>query len=97
MRSKRAWMDGRLVPTAEATVPFLNTGLHYGLAVFEGIRAYRTARGTAVFRLREHVERLMHSAQVLAMPEIPWSEADIVEAVRQTVAPTASTSATSAR
>ncbi len=86
MRSKQVWMDGRLVPAEQAVVPFLNTGLHYGLAVFEGIRAYRTARGTAVFRLREHVERLMHSAQVLAMPAIPWSEADIVEAVRHTVA-----------
>ena len=83
MRSKRAWMDGRLVPTAEATVPFLNTGLHYGLAVFEGIRAYRTARGSAVFRLPEHIERLMHSAQVLAMPPIPWSQAEIVDRLQR--------------
>ena len=79
-------MNGRLVPPEEATVPFLNTGLHYGLAVFEGIRAYRTARGTAVFRLREHVARLMGSARVLAMPAIPWSESEIIEAVRETVA-----------
>jgi branched-chain amino acid aminotransferase len=86
MRSKQVWMNGRLVPTEQATVPFLNTGLHYGLAVFEGIRAYRTARGPAVFRLREHVERLMGSAQVLALPAIPWSEAEILEAVRETVA-----------
>ena len=86
MRSKQVWMDGRLVPTEQATVPFLNTGLHYGLAVFEGIRAYRTTCGPAVFRLREHVERLMGSARVLAMPPIRWSEADIVEAVRETVA-----------
>jgi branched-chain amino acid aminotransferase len=86
MRSKHLWMNGELVPVEEATVPFLNTGLHYGLAVFEGIRAYRTARGPAVFRLREHIERLMHSAQVLAMPAIPWSEVEIVEAVREVVA-----------
>ncbi|HEY2942855.1 MAG TPA: branched-chain amino acid transaminase [Vicinamibacteria bacterium] len=86
MRSKQVWMNGRLVPTEQATVPFLNTGLHYGLAVFEGIRAYRTARGPAVFRLREHVARLMGSAQVLALPAIPWSEAEILEAVRETVA-----------
>jgi branched-chain amino acid aminotransferase len=86
MRSKHIWMNGGLVPSEEATVPFLNTGLHYGLAVFEGIRAYRTARGTAVFRLGEHVERLMGSARVLAMPAIPWSEAEIVEAVREVVA-----------
>jgi len=86
MRSKQVWMDGRLVPTEQATVPFLNTGLHYGLAVFEGIRAYGTARGSAVFRLPEHVARLMHSAQVLAMPPIPWSEAEILEAVCEVVA-----------
>jgi len=86
MQSKQVWMNGRLVPTEQATVPLLNTGLHYGLAVFEGIRAYRTARGSAVFRLPEHVERLMHSAQVLAMPPIPWSEAEIIDAVRQVVA-----------
>ena len=86
MQSKQVWMNGRLVPAEQATVPFLNTGLHYGLAVFEGIRAYRTARGPAVFRLREHVERLLHSAHVLAMPAIPWSEAEIVAAVREVVA-----------
>jgi branched-chain amino acid aminotransferase len=86
MQSKHVWMNGRLVPTEQATVPFLNTGLHYGLAVFEGIRAYRTARGPAVFRLREHVKRLMHSAHVLAMPAIPWSEPEIVTAVREVVA-----------
>jgi branched-chain amino acid aminotransferase len=86
MRSKQIWIDGHLVPTEEARVPFLNTGLHYGLAVFEGIRAYQTARGTAVFRLREHIARLMGSARVLALPAIPWSEADIVEAVREVVA-----------
>jgi branched-chain amino acid aminotransferase len=86
MRSKHVWMNGALVPAEQATVPFLNTGLHYGLAVFEGIRAYGTARGSAVFRLPEHIERLMHSAVVLAMPPIPWSGAEIVEAVRETVA-----------
>jgi len=86
MRLKHVWLNGGLVPAEEATVPFLNAGLHYGLGVFEGIRAYRTARGTAVFRLREHIDRLMGSAKVLALPPIPWSETDIVEAVREVVA-----------
>jgi branched-chain amino acid aminotransferase len=86
MKSKYTWMNGTLVPTEQATVPFLTAGLHHGLAVFEGIRAYGTARGSAVFRLPEHVERLMHSAQVLEMPPIPWSEADIVGAIREVVA-----------
>lgn len=86
MHSKYTWMNGTLVPTEQATVPFLTAGLHHGLAVFEGIRAYGTARGSAVFRLPEHVARLMHSAQVLEMPPIPWSEADIVEAIREVVA-----------
>ena len=86
MRSKYIWMDGALVPADEAKVPFLNAGLHYGLAVFEGIRAYGTAQGTAVFRLREHVKRLLGSAQVLAMPGIRWSEDEIVEAIREVVA-----------
>ena len=52
------WMNGQLVEDADARVPFLTAGLHYGMAVFEGIRCYQTAAGPAVFRLREHLERL---------------------------------------
>ena len=55
---KYIWMDGTLVEYEKATVPFLNTALHYGLGVFEGIRCYATEQGPAVFRLKEHMQRL---------------------------------------
>ena len=61
----KIWMDGGLMPAEEANIPFLNTALHYGLGVFEGIRCYETERGPAVFRLREHMERLVRSARIL--------------------------------
>src|SRR6266568_1490534 len=55
------WYDGKLVPWREATTHVLTHSLHYGLAVFEGVRAYQTAIGTAVFRLKEHTERLFEA------------------------------------
>jgi len=86
MPAKYVWMDGELVPAEKAAVPFLSAGLHHGLGVFEGIRAYRTARGPAVFRLREHARRLLGSAHVFALPGMRWSESEVVEAVREVVA-----------
>jgi branched-chain amino acid aminotransferase len=80
----KIWMDGELVDWEQATVHVLTHSLHYGTAVFEGIRAYPVAGGTAVFRLREHVARLFASAHLLAM-ELPFTEEQIVEAVRATV------------
>ncbi|HET9122317.1 MAG TPA: branched chain amino acid aminotransferase, partial [Acidiferrobacteraceae bacterium] len=59
------WFDGELVPWRGATTHVLTHSLHYGLAVFEGIRAYETAGGTALFRLEDHVERLLGSAHIL--------------------------------
>ena len=76
MESRFIWMDGKLVEFADATVHFLNVGLHYGLAVFEGIRCYDTDRGPAVFRLTEHVERLIDSAHVLGLRDIVMKRAD---------------------
>ena len=67
MKADYIWMDGELVPYDQANVHFLNQGLHYGLAVFEGIRAYDTDRGPAVFRLPEHVNRLLDSAHALGI------------------------------
>jgi len=61
------WLDGRLLPQEQATVSVLTHALHYGTSVFEGIRAYETARGAAVFRLREHSQRLLESAKILGM------------------------------
>lgn len=70
--TNKIWMNGELVDWADATVHVGTHGLHYGSGVFEGIRAYETDRGTAVFRLEEHMQRLHRSAQLLYM-DIPYS------------------------
>ena len=62
------WFDGEYIPWREARIHVLTHTLHYGMGVFEGIRAYKTEKGTAVFRLREHTERLFQSAQIMRMP-----------------------------
>jgi branched-chain amino acid aminotransferase len=64
---KKIWMDGKLVPWNDAKIHVLTHGLHYGMAVFEGIRAFSTAKGTAIFRLGEHLERFMNSAKIYRM------------------------------
>ncbi len=78
------WYDGKLVPWRSATTHVLTHSLHYGLAVFEGIRAYNTVDGTAVFRLAEHIERLYNSAHIYMM-KIPYSRETIVEAHKEVV------------
>lgn len=78
------WMDGKLVNWNEAKIHVLTHSLHYGSAVFEGIRAYKTADGTAIFRLKEHVARLFRSASAFNM-QIPFSEEQINEAIIETV------------
>jgi len=85
IESKYIWMDGKLVESQKAVIPFLNTALHYGLGVFEGIRCYDTARGPAVFRLTEHMERLINSAKILGLRKLPYSAAELVDAVKETV------------
>ena len=85
-RSELVWMDGELVPFDKATVPFLNRSLHYGAGVFEGIRCYKTDRGPAVFRLKEHIERLFDSAHVLSLRNMPFNQEQIIAAVKQTIA-----------
>ena len=86
MESRYIWMDGKLVEFEKATVHFLNVGLHYGMAVFEGIRCYSTDKGPAVFRLKEHAERLIDSAHVLGMRDLPWCAEDVAAAIKQTIA-----------
>ena len=66
------WYDGKLVPWREANTHVLTHSLHYGLALFEGVRAYKTPQGTAIFRLKEHTERLFNSAKIFMM-EIPFT------------------------
>ena len=85
MESKFIWMDGELVPFEKATIHILTPALHYGAAVFEGIRAYSTDKGPAVFRLRDHVERLIDSAEVFGFRNLPFTEDQIVTAVKDTV------------
>jgi len=78
------WHDGKLVPWREATTHVLTHSLHYGLAVFEGVRAYKTVNGTAIFRLKEHTDRLFNSAHIYRM-EIPYDRATLMAAQRQVV------------
>jgi len=80
----KIWMDGELVEWANAQVHVLTHTMHYGSGVFEGIRAYPTAQGPAVFRLRDHIQRLFTSAKVL-MIDIPFTEDELVEATREVV------------
>jgi branched-chain amino acid aminotransferase len=85
MESKYIWMDGELIDFEKATVHILNPAMHYGAAVFEGIRAYNTPKGPAVFRLREHAERLLDSARVFGVRKFAFSAEEIVKAVKETV------------
>jgi branched-chain amino acid aminotransferase len=66
--TKSIWWNGKLVPYADAKTHVLSHALHYGTGVFEGIRAYRTPKGLAIFRLKEHLERLLHSAKAYKIP-----------------------------
>ncbi len=77
------WMDGILVPWKDAQVHLLTHSLHYGSAVFEGIRIYETSKGPAIFRLKEHVQRLFHSASSFNM-KIFFSQEQIINAIVQT-------------
>ncbi|MDP1609957.1 MAG: branched-chain amino acid transaminase [Sulfuritalea sp.] len=78
------WYDGKLVPWREATTHVLTHSLHYGLAVFEGLRAYKTDTGTAIFRLKEHTDRLFNSAHIYRMP-MPYDKATLIEAHKEVV------------
>ena len=70
------WLDGEMVPWREARIHVLTHTLHYGMGVFEGVRAYKAEQGTAIFRLQEHTDRLFRSAHILGM-NIPFSRDDI--------------------
>ena len=83
----KIWMNGELVDWERAKVHVLTHTLHYGTGVFEGIRAYETDQGPAVFRLTDHIERLFDSAQILGM-EIPYTVDELVAATKETVAST---------
>ena len=78
------WMDGEMVPWRDANVHILTHTLHYGMGVFEGIRAYQTVNGTAVFRLKEHTDRLFRSAHILNMT-LPFDKDTLNEAQLQVI------------
>jgi len=78
------WLDGEMIPWREARVHVLTHTLHYGLGVFEGVRAYKTSRGTAIFRLEAHTDRLFRSAHILRM-QMPFDKQTVNEAIRASV------------
>jgi branched-chain amino acid aminotransferase len=81
---EKIWMDGRLVDWDDARIHVLTHALHYGSGVFEGVRAYPTKRGPAVFRLADHIRRLFRSAHVYHM-DVPFSQDEVVDAVKATL------------
>lgn len=78
------WSDGKMVPWRDATTHVLTHTLHYGMGVFEGLRAYQTNQGTAIFRLLEHTDRLFNSAHIFMM-KIPYDKATLIEAQLEVV------------
>jgi branched-chain amino acid aminotransferase len=83
-RDGKIWIDGELVEWREAKIHVLTHTLHYGCGAFEGVRAYHTDKGTAIFRLREHTERLFNSAKILRM-KIPFGFDELLDAQRSVV------------
>ncbi len=83
-RDGKIWMDGQLVEWRDAKIHVLTHTLHYGCGAFEGIRAYMTPKGTAIFRLEDHTERLFNSAKILRM-NIPFSKDAVIQANKQVV------------
>jgi branched-chain amino acid aminotransferase len=83
-KSNKIWMDGKLVKWSDANVHILTHTLHYGLGAFEGIRCYKTLKGPAIFRLKEHVQRLFNSCRILQVAP-PYSPDEINSAVKEAV------------
>ena len=79
-KTEKIWMDGKLIDWDSATVHILTHTLHYGLGVFEGIRCYETQKGSAIFRLNEHIDRLFNSAHIFLI-NIPYSKEEIKDAI----------------
>lgn len=78
------WMDGKMVPWRDAKIHVLTHTLHYGMGVFEGVRAYETPKGTAIFKLQEHTKRLLNSAKIFQM-KVPYDQAALEEAQKAIV------------
>ena len=78
-RDGKIWMDGQMVDWRDAKIHVLTHTLHYGCGAFEGVRAYKTEDGTAIFRLQEHTDRLFNSAKILRM-QLPFSKDEVNQA-----------------
>ena len=85
MNTNLIWMDGELVPSRQATVHVLTPTLHYGLGIFEGIRAYKTDTGTAILRLKDHLTRFLESAHIAGISGNPYTMEDLHQATIETV------------
>ena len=96
-RDGKIWMDGELVEWRDAKIHVLTHTLHYGCGAFEGVRAYNTVNGTAIFRLQEHTERLFNSAKILRMTDPLLARSRSTRRSSRWCAPTSSRAATSAR
>jgi branched-chain amino acid aminotransferase len=83
-RTDKIWMDGEIIPWDKATVHIMTHSLHYGSAMFEGIRCYKTEQGSAVFRLDAHMKRLFRSAKIYEM-EIPFTSEEIVKGIKSLI------------
>ena len=83
-QAKKFWYMGKLYKWNHPNIHVMSHALHYGTSVFEGIRAYKTSKGPAVFRLPEHVDRFFHSASILSM-EVPYSKEEIIEAIKSVI------------
>jgi branched-chain amino acid aminotransferase len=83
-KSEKIWMNGRLVPWDQANIHILSHVVHYGSCIFEGIRCYETARGSAVFRLQDHIRRMVDGCRIYRM-ELPFSEQEIESAILETI------------
>ncbi|MBS4096350.1 MAG: branched-chain amino acid transaminase [Sulfuricella sp.] len=83
-RDGHIWHDGKMVEWRSATTHVLTHTLHYGMGVFEGVRAYKTDKGTAIFRLKDHTDRLFNSAHIFGM-KMPWDKETLMEAQRAVV------------
>ena len=84
--AKYIWMDDSLKPASEGLVPFLSAGMQFGFSVFEGIRCYKTDQGPAVFRMDEHVDRLMNSAHIVGFRDLPVTAEQVKTAINRTIA-----------
>src|SRR5580765_2848952 len=83
-KSDKIWMNGELVAWDDARIHILTHSLHYGMGVFEGIRAYETSNGPGVFRLTEQIQRLPDSSKIMMM-ELPYSVDEIIDATKEVV------------